>query len=150
MMKGEMTIKTLLGVWISLSVITACESWRMDLDTPRTSATAGGQAADSIIFEDDEQKASFPGGQEALLEFLDRNVKYPANYDGCAQGRVVVSFTVNTDGSITQPKVIRSVDKELDDEALRVVGLMPKWIPTKVKGKSKKSTFILPILIKTQ
>ena len=63
---------------------------------------------------------------------------------------MVVSFTIDVDGSIVDPKVIRSVDKELDAEALRVVGLMPKWIPAKEKGKNKKSKFNLPILIKSQ
>ena len=106
--------------------------------------------ADSNIFVDDEQPASFPGGQEALLAFLDQNVRYPDGYDGCGQGRVVVSFTIDVDGSIVDPKVIRSIDPPLDKEALRVVGLMPKWIPAKEKGKNKKSKFNLPILIKCQ
>ncbi len=106
--------------------------------------------ADSISPENYDQQASFPGGQEALLAFLDQNVRYPDCYDGCGQGRVVVSFSIDTDGSIVDPKVIRSVDKELDAEALRVVSLMPKWIPAKEKGKNKRTEYVLPILIKTK
>ena len=149
-MKRGKIFKTIVGACISLSAFTACESQMKDLDPTRASTMTGSQAADSIIFVDDEQPASFPGGQEALLAFLDQNVRYPDGYDGCGQGRVVVCFTIDVDGSIVGPKVIRSVDKELDAEALRVVGLMPKWIPAKEKGKNKKSKINLPILIKCQ
>ena len=150
MIKRGKIFKTIVGACIILSAFTACESQMKDLNPTRASSMTGSQAADSIIFVDDEQPASFPGGMEALLAFLDQNVRYPDGYDGCGQGRVVVSFTIDVDGSIVAPKVIRSVDKELDAEALRVVGLMPKWIPAKEKGKNKKSKFYLPILIKCQ
>ena len=63
---------------------------------------------------------------------------------------MVVTFTINADGSISDPKVVRSLDKELDAEALRVVGLMPKWIPAKMNGKSKKSKYTLPIVFKSK
>ena len=148
-MKRGKTFKAIVVVCICLSVFTACESQMIDLASTRATTTTGSQTADSL-FVDDEQPASFPGGQEALLAFLDQNVRYPDGYDGCGQGRVVVSFTIDVDGSIVAPKVIRSVDKELDAEALRVVSLMPKWIPAKEKGKNKKSKFNLPILIKSQ
>ena len=150
MMKGLMTFKTILGACMSLTALSACESQMRDFNSSRATVTTEGIAAESKSLETNEQQASFPGGQEALLDFLDKNVRYPNSYDGCGQGRVVVSFIINADGSITHPKVERSVDKELDDEALRVVGLMPKWIPAKEKGKNKKSKFFLPILIKSQ
>lgn len=139
--------KAIVGACISLSIFTACESQMLDLDSTRTTTAAG---TESKIFEDPEQQASFPGGTQALLDFLDQNVSYPANFEGCAQGRVVVTFTINVDGSITDPKVVRSLDKELDAEALRVVSLMPKWIPAKMNGKSKKSKYTLPIAFKSK
>lgn len=147
MMKRGKTFKAIVVVCICLSVFTACESQMIDLASTRTTTTTGSQTADSL-FVDDEQPASFPGGQEALLAFLDQSVRYPEGYESCAQGRVVVRFTIDVDGSIVDPKVIRSLDPPLDKEALRVVGLMPKWIPAKEKGKSKKSIYNLPILIK--
>ena len=147
MMKREKTFKAIVVVCICLSVFTACESQMIDLASTRATTTTGSQTADSL-FVDDEQPASFPGGQEALLAFLDQSVRYPEGYESCAQGRVVVRFTIDVDGSIVDPKVIRSLDPPLDKEALRVVGLMPKWIPAKEKGKSKKSIYNLPILIK--
>ena len=144
MIKRGKIFKTIVGACIILSAFTACESQMKDLNPTRASSMTGSQAADSIIFVDDEQPASFPGGMEALLAFLDQNVRYPDGYDGCGQGRVVVSFTIDVDGSIVAPKVIRSVDKELDAEALRVVGLMPKWIPAKEKGKTRSQNFTCP------
>lgn len=149
-MKGRITFKTILGTCISLASLTSCESQMRDLNSfPATTITES-ITADSISPENYDQQASFPGGQEALLAFLDQNVRYPDCYDGCGQGRVVVSFSIDTDGSIVDPKVIRSVDKELDAEALRVVSLMPKWIPAKEKGKNKRTEYVLPILIKTK
>ncbi len=147
MMKRGKTFKAIVVVCICLSVFTACENQMIDLASTRATTTTGSQTADSL-FVDDEQPASFPGGQEALLAFLDQSVRYPEGYESCAQGRVVVRFTIDVDGSIVDPKVIRSLDPPLDKEALRVVGLMPKWIPAKEKGKSKKSIYNLPILIK--
>lgn len=147
MMKRGKTFKAIVVVCICLSVFTACESQMIDLASTRATTTTGSQTADSL-FVDDEQPASFPDGQEALLAFLDQSVRYPEGYESCAQGRVVVRFTIDVDGSIVDPKVIRSLDPPLDKEALRVVGLMPKWIPAKEKGKSKKSIYNLPILIK--
>ena len=149
MMKRGKTFKAIVVVCICLSVFTACESQMIDLASTRATTTTGSQTADSL-FVDDEQPASFPGGQEALLAFLDQNVVYPADYEDCAQGRVVVSFTIDIDGSIVEPKIIRSLAKELDAEALRVVSLMPKWIPAKEKGKNKRTEYVLPILIKTK
>ena len=149
-MKRGKIFKTIVGACISLSAFTACESQMKDLNSTQASTMTGSQAADSKIIVDDEQPASFPGGQEALLAFLDQSVRYPEGYESCAQGRVVVRFTIDVDGSIVDPKVIKSLDPPLDKEALRVVGLMPKWIPAKEKGKNKRTEYVLPILIKTK
>ena len=148
-MKRGKTFKAIVVVCICLSVFTACESQMIDLASTRATTTTLSQTADSL-FVDDEQPASFPGGQEALLAFLDQSVRYPEGYESCAQGRVVVRFTIDVDGSIVDPKVIKSLDPPLDKEALRVVGLMPKWIPAKEKGKNKRTEYVLPILIKTK
>ena len=138
-----------IGAYIGLYAFMACESQINHL-APNPATMAERKAADTIIWDDYEQQASFPGGEKALLDFLDQNVVYPSDYEDCAQGRVVVSFTIDIDGSIVEPKVIRSLAKELDAEALRVVSLMPKWIPAKEKGKNKRTEYILPILIKTK
>ena len=92
------------------------------------------------VFDVVEQMPSFPGGPSALMEWLSNNVKYPvvAQENG-VQGRVVVSFVVERDGSITDVKVVRGVDPSLDREASRVVRAMPRWIPGKQNGSAAVS-----------
>ena len=98
------------------------------------------------IYEVVEQMPSFPGGQGALMQYLARNIKYPvtAKEDG-VQGRVVVSFVVERDGSITDVQVVRSVDPTLDHEVQRVVRSMPKWIPGKQKGQAVRVRYNIPV-----
>ena len=83
-----------------------------------------------IIFSDYEQQPSFPGGMQALREYLKENTHWPLGHEeDCISGRVVVCFVVEKDGSITHAKVVRSLAPAFDAEALRVVASMPKWIP---------------------
>ena len=88
----------------------------------------------------------FPGGTEKLFEFLKENIHYPeiAEENG-VQGRVVVTFVVEVDGSISETKVVKSVDTSLDEEAIRVVKLLPKWNPAMLNGKPVRSKYTLPI-----
>ena len=88
----------------------------------------------------------FPGGTEKLFEFLKENIHYPeiAEENG-VQGRVVVTFVVEVDGSISETKVVKSVDSSLDEEAIRVVKLLPKWNPAMLNGKPVRSKYTLPI-----
>ena len=96
-----------------------------------------------------EQMPSFPGGENALMEFLSKNTKYPsvAEENGI-QGRVVCTFVVETNGSITDVKVVRAVDPALDREAVRVIKSMPKWIPGKQNGKAVRVTYTVPVTFK--
>lgn len=103
------------------------------------------------IFEAVEQQASFPGGQGALMKWLNSNLRYPElAQQNNVQGKVIVKFTVEKDGSISNPVVVRGVDKELDKEALRVVRKMPKWSPGKNNGAAVRSYFTLPVTFKLQ
>lgn len=98
------------------------------------------------IFQVVENDPQFPGGPDALNEWLSKNLKYPriAQENGI-QGRVMVQFVVNKDGSVVDPKIIRSVESSLDKEALRVVGSMPKWVPGKQRGKPVRVRYVVPI-----
>ena len=93
-----------------------------------------------------EEMPKFPGGDAAMMEFLRNTVKYPeeAMKNGI-QGRVVVQFIIEKDGSISEAKVIKKVNEQLDAEALRVVGEMPNWTPGKQKGKEVRVKFTLPV-----
>ncbi len=103
------------------------------------------------VFDVVEQMPSFPGGQTALMEYLSKNVKYPvvAQENG-VQGRVVVSFVVEKDGSVTDVQVVRSVDPSLDREAVRVISSMPKWIPGKQNGQAVRVKYNVPVSFRLQ
>lgn len=103
------------------------------------------------IFVAVEQPAEFPGGQAALMKWLSQNIRYPeAAQQNDIQGRVIVKFVVEKDGSIGQTSIVKGVDKDLDREALRVVKKMPKWQPGKNNGVAVRSYFNLPVTFKLQ
>ena len=103
------------------------------------------------IFVAVEQPAEFPGGQAALMKWLSNNIRYPeAAQQNDIQGRVVVKFVVEKDGSVGHAEIARGVDKDLDREALRVVNKMPKWQPGKNNGVAVRSYFNLPVTFKLQ
>lgn len=102
--------------------------------------------AEEEIFAVVEEDPQFPGGMAELMKFLQKNIKYPAVcQDQGIQGRVIVQFVVNTDGSIVDANVVKSVNPHLDKEALRVVGTMPKWEPGRQRGKAVRVRFTLPV-----
>jgi TonB family protein len=104
--------------------------------------------AEPVVDVPDEQ-AEFIGGQSELMAWLSTNMKYPEEaMEANAQGRVLVSFVVNKDGSIDEVKVLRSVHPALDAEAMRVVKEMPKWKPGKKDGKTVRVSYSLPITFK--
>jgi protein TonB len=103
------------------------------------------------IFVAVEQQAEFPGGQAALMKWLSNNIRYPETaQQNDVQGRVVVKFVVEKDGSIGAATIAKGVDKDLDKEALRVVKKMPKWQPGKNNGVAVRSYFNLPVTFKLQ
>lgn len=103
------------------------------------------------IFTVVEEMPQFPGGETALLQYLARSVKYPviAQENGI-QGRVIVSFTINRDGKVVDPEVVRGVDPSLDREALRVINAMPAWKPGKQRGKPVRVKYTVPINFRLQ
>ncbi len=98
------------------------------------------------FFDVVEQMPSFPGGNQVLMEYLSKNVKYPvvAQENG-VQGKVIVRFIVEKDGSISNAEVVRSIDTSLDREALRIVRGMPKWKPGKQSGTEVRTHYAVPI-----
>jgi TonB family protein len=95
---------------------------------------------------DDIVQPKFPGGDTALTQYLSKTIVYPA--EAIKQkwdGKTLVAFTINEDGSITNVHIIKSSWTLLDDEAMRVVKLMPNWIPAKENGINKKEMVILPV-----
>lgn len=98
------------------------------------------------VFDVVDHIPMFPGGDAALMQYLNSNIKYPAEAKkNCTQGRVIVSFVVERDGSISDVKVLKSADPLLDEEAIRVTKSMPKWIPGKIYGTPVRVKYTLPV-----
>jgi TonB family protein len=98
------------------------------------------------IFTAVEHVPAFPGGLPAFYTYLNKNIKYPAKArENGAQGRVIISFVVEKDGSLTNARVVRSVEKDIDKEALRVIKLSPKWSPGMQNGKTVRVAYSVPI-----
>ena len=99
------------------------------------------------VYDEVEVMPEFPGGMQAMIEFIQTNIKYPK--DATKQevgGRVMVMFVVETDGSLSNVRVARKVFPSLDAEAVRVVKTMPKWKPGKEKGKVVRVNYTLPVV----
>jgi protein TonB len=101
------------------------------------------------IFTVVESMPGFPGGDAARIKYLNENIKYPqmARESGI-QGRVFVTFVVEKDGSVTDVRVLRGIGGGCDEEAIRVIQNMPKWVPGKQRGKPVRVQFNMPILFK--
>lgn len=103
------------------------------------------------IFEVVEKNPEFSYNGMSLMQYLGKSIKYPtiAQKTG-TQGRVIVQFVVNKDGSIVDVKVVRGVDPYLDKEAIRVISTMPKWKPGEQRGKPVRCKFTVPVMFKLQ
>lgn len=105
----------------------------------------------SKIFGAAEEMPSFPGGEKALMQYIKDNTYYPEEMcEGAAQGRVMVGFVINEDGSISDVKVLRSLTPEFDEVAVKIVKGMPKWNPGKQNGKAVKTKYTVPVSFRTE
>jgi len=99
-----------------------------------------------MVFDMPEQMPKYPGGGDAMEQFINNNIKYPAEAKAKnIQGKVYVQFIVEKDGSITEVSIRRGANKLLDDEAMRVVKMMPNWEPGAMRGKKVRVRYTLPI-----
>lgn len=119
--------------------------------SPEAKEVPADSTAKEEVFMVAEQMPEFPGGMKEMLKFLQENVKYPENaMKNNVQGRVIVQFVIEKDGTPTEFKVLRSVDPDLDSEALRVMKAMPKWKPGMQKGQVVRVKFTVPVSFKLQ
>lgn len=89
----------------------------------------------------------FKGGYNALLAYIDANFVYPAIYNETSiQGKIICKFIVSEDGSISNVKILQGLDKYMDDEVLKIISCMPKWLPGKRKDKTVKVEYFLPVV----
>ena len=117
------------------------------VDIPKVKETP----QEKVIFQVVEEMPEFPGGMAEAMKFLAKNIKYPvAAQEAKIEGRVIVQFVIERDGSVSDVKVMRGVNSELDAEAIRVVSMMPKWIPGKQRGKAVAVKYTMPIMFRLQ
>ena len=147
------------GIAISVSTNDAPPPVVLDSENEeQADANASSDAASSSTDDNDanddvldvvEEMPAFSGGMEALMKFLQNNVKYPKeSQEKGEQGRVLVEFVVEKDGRVTSPKVVKSVSPQLDAEALRVVKMMPQWEPGKQNGKEVRVKYAIPVVFR--
>ena len=109
------------------------------------------EAEQNKVFDVVEQQPQYPGGMGALNQWLGSNIKYPVMAaENGIEGRVVVQFVVERDGSVSGVHVVRGVDPSLDKEATRVVSAMPKWIPGKQNGSAVRVKYTVPVTFRLQ
>jgi TonB family protein len=102
---------------------------------------------DQTVYTEVDEMAEFPGGIQAIQQFISDNLSYPDNAEkNGIEGKVFAQFVVSKEGKVIQAEIVRSVSPELDEEALRVVNLLPEWTPAKLDGKPVNVQFTLPIL----
>ncbi|MDR1203623.1 MAG: M56 family metallopeptidase [Tannerellaceae bacterium] len=148
----------LVAMLILLSNIEAVARITKDLTLPVKSENDATIALEELLVNQQKPKKvltvvevmpQFPGGDNELLEFIAKNVKYPAEAQAKGvQGRVNCSFVVNEDGSISDIEVVRGLDPLLDAEAVRVLGIMPKWTPGRNDGKVAAVRYTVPIIFR--
>lgn len=124
----------------------------VDIDpVPMPNPYINPKSSEEVFGDVAEQMPSFPGGDRKLMEYLSENIRYPEECEEiCIQGRVIVSFIVEKDGSISNVKVAKSLDPLLDKEAVRVVSGMPKWIPGRQNGVAVRVRYIIPVTFRLQ
>jgi TonB family protein len=126
-------MKTTIFLIVLLIAFTLGVHAQVDSIKPQTSSTQN-------------TKPEFPGGEEAMYKYLMANITLPADAEkDRIQGRVYITFIVDSDGNITNASVARGVHKSLDDEALRVINKMPKWKPALQNGKPVSMNYVIPI-----
>ena len=106
----------------------------------------GSQVQSAPVYQFVEQMPQFPGGDQAMMEYLKKNLRYPiVARENEVQGRVIVRFVVNEDGKVSDVVIMRDIGSGCGQEAVRVVKMMPKWLPGKQNGKPVKTYFTLPV-----
>ena len=133
------------------STIQASDDTQTAVEVKYTPVEVEEEVEEQQIFQVVEEMPEFPGGMGECMKFLSKNIKYPTiSQENGVQGRVIVQFVVNRDGSIVDPVVVRGVDPYLDKEALRVIATMPKWKPGKQRGKAVRVKYTVPVMFRLQ
>ena len=154
-MKKELLFPALASVSLLLAGCNAnpqqTETAAPDESDTATETAAPAPTPTDSVYEVAEVMPEFPGGTQALFEFISKNLEYPQNaIDGQIEGRVIVQFVVDKAGKVDNIQVVRSIDKMLDQAAIDVVRALPAWKPGMQNGKPVNVRYTLPIAFKLQ
>ena len=151
---GTITLNAPLGSTVRFTVVTNVKEVKITKEMIEKKGTnivafgaPDGNNQSSKVYDIPETMPEFPGGTQALMEYIRNNIKWPSD-EPDIQGRVIVSFVVEKDGSVSNAKVVKSVHPAFDAEALRVVNGMPKWIPGKQNGEPVNTKYVMPVIFK--
>lgn len=131
---------------LNLNLILTSDGLQTSLKTEVPPILENGDSLDNSVYSNIEKMPEFPGGEKAIRRFLSTNIRYPIEAaENDIQGKVFVGFIIEKDGSISNIQVKKGVHPLLDDEAVRIIKLMPRWIPGRQKGKPVRVSFTVPI-----
>ena len=137
------------GLWWRLLTVMSVQAILLMVNT--NAMAQNKKKANDKVLEKAEVMPEYPGGDQAMMDFVAKNVQYPQEArDKEISGRVLVSFIVEKDGSIADVKVVKGIGGGCDEEAVRVVKAMPKWKPGKDKGKPVRVSYMMPFTFKLQ
>ena len=137
------------GLWWRL--LTTLSVLAVLLMANTTAMAQNKKATNDKVYEKVEVMPEFPGGEQAMLDYVSKNIVYPQEaMDKEIAGRVFVSFVVEKDGSVNEVKVVRGIGGGCDEESVRVIKAMPKWKPGKMKGEPVRVSYMMPITFKLQ
>lgn len=135
---------------ITLTILSLCFYLNADAQTCKVNCGVNHEGCVKFkeVYEYDfvSEKPTFPGGETKFLRYINKTREYPKEaYSKGIEGRVICSFVVNSDGSISNIQILRGVEQSIDKEAIRIIENMPKWVPGKIDGQNVPVRVIYPI-----
>ncbi len=145
-MNKKLMMKTVILLMMAVGDIACAQSVPLIIDPDKVDEYLAERRDTINVYDVVEQMPSFPGGFQKMQEFIEINLRYPKELEEtCVQGRVIIAFIVERNGKLSNIRVVKSVHPALDKEALRIVNLMPEWIPGRQNGKKVRVKYIIPI-----
>ena len=149
MKREKLVMKTIILLMMTVGDIACAQNVPLIIDPDKVDQYLAERKDTINVYDCVEQMPSFPGGTQKLKEFIEENLRYPKELEEtCVQGRVIVRFIVERNGKLSNVKVVKSVHPALDKEALRIVKLMPRWIPGRQNGITVRVKCYIPIIFR--
>ena len=149
MKREKLVMKTIILLMMTVGDIACAQNVPLIIDPDKVDEYLAERKDTINVYDCVEQMPFFPGGSQKLKEFIEENLRYPKELEEtCVQGRVIVRFIVERNGKLSNVKVVKSVHPALDKEAIRIVKLMPRWIPGRQNGITVRVKFYIPIIFR--